>query len=270
MRLQNGLIMRMHMEVDTLVKSSRSFPARFSYALAKNKTVLARFVNAVRKKTAPPPEFFAYEGERVKLCQDMSKKDEAGKVITIPGTGPQNPERFDITDTKAFDAKLAELQLKYKIALDKVQATQVKYANFPVEFGEVNLHVIDPDILSDWYETVDVGGKPTMIRGNISSNVMEVIAPMFAGYMDEPEEVEEGEDDVPEAQNQKAEMHIVEDPKPTDPSKEESPLVKEPIEAEGAPLSCGEKDVPSPGPECEMSKEVNVDESPIPNSSKEI
>jgi hypothetical protein len=253
MKLQNGLIMRMHMEVDALVKSSRSFPAKFSYALTKNKDVLTRFVNGVRRKTAPPPEFFAYEGERVKLCQDMSRKDEAGKPITIPGTGPQNPEKFDIIDTKEFDLKLAALQLKHKKALDKVQATQNKYANFPMELGEINLHIVDPEVLNDWYETVDVGGKPTMIRGNIASNVMEIIAPMFAGFIEEYEELEEEPED--EVDNQKVEMHIVEDPKDEDPTKKDPVLVEEVIAEDGIE-SCGEKEFPSPRPECEASKQI--------------
>lgn len=225
MKLQNGLLMRMQLEIGELIRSKRQFPAKFGYALTRNNNILGSFVSEVRKKTAPPPEFFAYENERIKLCVDMSKKDPEGKPLTIKSSRPGGTEEYDIEDRPVFEVKLKELQAKHKPVLDIMEGIQKKYSSFPAEMTEIELYQVRVDVLDDWYEEIKIDDKPKFVRGAISAQVIEIISPMFFEYS----ETLKAADDKP------VQMHVMDAPEqeaPKDPGPPGNPVPPAPVEEE--------------------------------------
>jgi len=122
---------------------------KFAYAVAKNRKCLQGEVETLKELIKPSKEIEEFETKRVKLCQDMSEKDENGAPV-IKGNV------FVMADPPAFEAKFKELQEEYKVNLEEhaqkkqdfdtlleepsdIEFFKVKLENFPNEISAVQM-----------------------------------------------------------------------------------------------------------------------------------
>lgn len=126
---------------------------KFTYALAKNKKILSTEVESIQEAISPSEEFKTFEGERLSLCRDMSKKDENGEAIIING------REFDIEDMDEFEAKLNDLKDNYKETIDKEmeknkQALEMLEEEVDLDLAQLHLDYFPEGITPAQMETL--------------------------------------------------------------------------------------------------------------------
>lgn len=95
------------------------YGVKFSYFLAKNRIAIKQEVEALDEARKPEQDFLDFELERVKLAQEYSDKDSAGKPMI------QNNSFVIVQKADAFEKEMNKLKKKFKNAIEQREA-QVK------------------------------------------------------------------------------------------------------------------------------------------------
>lgn len=95
------------------------YGVKFSYFLAKNRIAIKSEVEALDEARKPDQDFLDFELERVKLAQEYSDKDSAGKPMI------QNNSFVIVQKADAFEKEMSKLKKKFKTAIEQ-REEQVK------------------------------------------------------------------------------------------------------------------------------------------------
>jgi hypothetical protein len=95
------------------------YGVKFSYFLAKNRIAIKSEVDALDEARKPDQDFLDFELERVKLAQEYSDKDSAGKPMI------QNNSFVIVAKADAFEKEMNKLKKKFKSAIEQREA-QIK------------------------------------------------------------------------------------------------------------------------------------------------
>ena len=123
-----------------------SAPAKFSYALVKNKNKLKSVFKEIKEKEPVPDEaFLEYEKERVEVVSKAAKKDANGDPILR--THPDGSRRYDIEESKMeeVNAEVEKLKEKHKKAMDDMRLKEVEYTKFLDEEIDVDIYTVSMD-----------------------------------------------------------------------------------------------------------------------------
>ena len=100
---------------------------QFAYGLAKNRNLLIAELKLMQKANKHSNEFKEYDQKRVKLAENMSKRNEDGTPMTEM---MQNGEQYVIENKPAFNKKLKDLQEEYKDALAEQEKKNIEFESF--------------------------------------------------------------------------------------------------------------------------------------------
>jgi predicted oxidoreductase (fatty acid repression mutant protein) len=126
--------------------------ARLAFALAKNIKLIEDEINIIRKTVEPTPEYFAYDSERVELCERLCRRDESGN---LQKRAVGDTFEFDIdTDSKEWKKAMASLKAKHADAIRLRDEQIARYNELldmecNVAFTKVRLSNLTDDINVD-------------------------------------------------------------------------------------------------------------------------
>lgn len=109
---------------------------KFTYGIVKNKKIIQSEVEAIKETLKSSERFEEYERNRIKLCSQMSEKNEDNKPIII------NNE-FKIQNIKLFKIMLNKLVEEYQEDIDLESEKNKQIKNFLQEEVEVELYKIN-------------------------------------------------------------------------------------------------------------------------------
>jgi hypothetical protein len=117
---------------------------KFSYAVAKNISILEKEVEVLRTTTKESDDFKQYEKERIELCKKLSKKDEKGNPTLVNG-------QYIMENKETFDAEFKTLGEVYKLELDNRKAQLENFEKLlkvesTVELFKINIDQIPEDV----------------------------------------------------------------------------------------------------------------------------
>jgi len=143
-KINNNMIKREILELYNKLKGLGDLKGvKFSYAVAKNISLLEREVKIIQESIKPSPEYSEYQQKRASIAKENSKKDENGKAITF--IDENESVNYAIADQSKFDKEIEALQKKYKKSLDERDG-QIKEFNELIETDtKIELHKIDID-----------------------------------------------------------------------------------------------------------------------------
>lgn len=107
------------------VSQLESTSVAFSYAVAKNLRRIRQECNDIMAATKPSPRFIEYDKKRLDLCKEYAKKNHGDDPVIENGEFV-----FEGESKEQFHAKLLELKLEYKDALDEREAAVEKQNTF--------------------------------------------------------------------------------------------------------------------------------------------
>ena len=115
---------------------------KFSYAVARNKSIIEPEIKALTEAQKLVPEYQEYDTERLKMCREMAKKDENGapKMLGV---------EFDIEDREAFDKKVEKLQKKHKKVIDEQKLRIDQFNELIKEEIEIDFYTIKAEFLPE-------------------------------------------------------------------------------------------------------------------------
>lgn len=127
--LTNQEVIVLHNQLSILNHSG----VKFSYAIARNVAILKPLVQSLKDSVAPSEDFAEFDGERIKLAIEHSKKDEKGKPVIENGN-------YVVEDS--FHKSLEPLKKKYKEAIEGHQKKLEEYNALLNETVEIELYGI--------------------------------------------------------------------------------------------------------------------------------
>jgi hypothetical protein len=96
-----------------VVSSNVQKNTRYNYAVAKNFALIEEEAKAIEKALRPSAEFIEWDNQRLELCKKYSDRDEHNHPVKDNG-------KYVIGIHKdEFDLEMAELNAKYKKAIDQ-------------------------------------------------------------------------------------------------------------------------------------------------------
>lgn len=120
---------------------------KFCYCVARNSVIVDREIENFQTATKASKEFQVYDEARLKLAQEMAKKDKDGKpVIENNSYVPEN--------TKEFDKKIEALKAEHKEAVEKREKQIEEFNEFLEKESDVKLYMIN---FSDIPESINAG-----------------------------------------------------------------------------------------------------------------
>jgi hypothetical protein len=134
--------------------ASEKTNVKFHFGIIRNKRVLEPEVDSMQKAQAPPDGYQAFEDARMKMCQEMCEKDDAGNPKIIAG-------QFAIPEEArpGFDEKMEGLKEEHQEVLDVMEKQQEEFNELLKEEINVEFHKIK---LEDMPEKV-LGGDMDLL-----------------------------------------------------------------------------------------------------------
>jgi hypothetical protein len=115
---------------------------KFSYAVAKNKSIIKAEIEALEASVAPSEGFVEFNNKRIAICMDMCAKDDDGQPIIVDGN-------YTSDDEGAMMSKVKELQEEYKDVLSD-RDDQLKRANSLLEEEiDINLYKVSVEYIPE-------------------------------------------------------------------------------------------------------------------------
>lgn len=118
---------------------------KFSYAVARNLSMLKDEMESLKKAISMSKEFAEYEFKRVELAEDCAVL-ENGKPKVVNG-------EYEIRDEEFFKTSLSKLQETYKEAIDGRKKQLSELRELLKEEIEVDLYMIPQDIVPEAINT---------------------------------------------------------------------------------------------------------------------
>lgn len=118
---------------------------KFSYAVARNLSMLKSEMESLKKAISMSKEFAEYEFKRVELAESFAVV-ENGKPKVVNG-------EYEIKDEEAFKVKFELLQHSYKEAIDGRKKQLSKLRELLKEEIEIDLYMIPQDIVPEAINT---------------------------------------------------------------------------------------------------------------------
>lgn len=127
------------------------YGVKFSYFLAKNRIAIKSEVEALDEARKPEQDFLDFELERVKLAQEYSDKDSAGKPMV------QNGAFVIVTKLDKFEKEMEKLKKKFKGSVEQRESQMKEFEKllseeyvmsnpFKISFGELP-ESIEPSVV---------------------------------------------------------------------------------------------------------------------------
>ena len=147
-KISNRKVLEIQSAIEQL--GSQKVDVHFAYALAKNKGMIEKDVNALKDTGKWSKEYSDFEGQRQKLCIKHAIKNPDGSPKII---GPI----YIMQDQDAFDKELDKLRAKNKQIIEDQEARNKKFEDILKEEVEIDVYgiklsyipkEISPDILS--------------------------------------------------------------------------------------------------------------------------
>jgi len=113
---------------------------KFAYAVAKNKVLISKEIEALQESRKPNEKFKEYDKKRVELCISFADKDEKNKPIIVNN-------QYQITKKEAFNIKINELQEENKKIIEEVEKKQEEYLKMLEEETDLKFFMIKQDDL---------------------------------------------------------------------------------------------------------------------------
>lgn len=140
-----------------LDKSNFSFP-RITYAITKNKRLVAEAIRDLDKVREPDESFKKFEEEKSVLAEHYAKPNSSGnKINQVPDLLTGEMKGFynipDVNDEKSpYRKELAKLEKKYKSEIEKHEDKLKKFNDFLEEESDFKPHMIDFELLEEEYK----------------------------------------------------------------------------------------------------------------------
>lgn len=112
---------------------------KLTYAITKNLKKLTSEVEVIKESNTPSEELKAYNEAYNDLVNSEAKLDELGGFIQV-GNG-----QIKLKDGNAFHTKKAELDEKYKDAIDQAKAKELEFEKFLKEPFEFDFYQVPID-----------------------------------------------------------------------------------------------------------------------------
>ena len=134
--------------LDSLDKLDNLTGVKFNYAIDKNREMIQKEVESMKKLNEPSTEFQIYDKIRLQLLQKFADKDESGnpKFAQI-----NNMVRFDIPEKnmKKFQVELDKSTKEYETAIKDRDKQVFEYDKFLQEEVKLNFETFTPKDLDN-------------------------------------------------------------------------------------------------------------------------
>lgn len=144
--------------LDSLDKLDNLTGIKFNYVIDKNRTLLEKEVEDMRKLNEPSEDFQSYDKIRLQLLQKFSEKDAEGNPKFTQANGMV---RFDIPDAnmKKFQGELDKSTKEYEKAIQERDKQVFEYDKFLQEdiklpFETLTIEEIDNQINGEQYKII--------------------------------------------------------------------------------------------------------------------
>jgi len=134
---------------------------RFAYAIAKNKQILKRELEAIQEARKISDAYKEYDVERLELVRDHAERDEDGNPVMIDAVNIKVRNRME------FNAALEKLQEGHKEALEDERARVEKFEAFLGEEFTIEMFGIKPEHIPDDLSSEEMYGIMDLIDGDL-------------------------------------------------------------------------------------------------------